>query len=191
MSAPERSRTLLSARGLGIGLLLPMVIPHFTADRPKQQVAAVQDGQRDFDFEIGRWTTQLRRLQRPLSGSATWVEYSGTTVVRNVWDGRATLVELDVTGPAGRIEGSASASTIPKRGSGASISQIAPPALLTAVIGGIQNGRGEFFGQELAGGRAILVRFIIRPSIPIRFSSNNRFRMMAARPDELDRDRRE
>ena len=41
---------------------------------------------------------------RPLTGSKHWVEYEGTTVVRKVWNGDANLVELDVGGPAGRIE---------------------------------------------------------------------------------------
>jgi hypothetical protein len=65
---------------------------------------AQRDGQHDFDWEIGTWKTQLKRLQRPLTGSTAWVEYEGTTVVRKVWDGRANLVELDVKGSAGEIE---------------------------------------------------------------------------------------
>ena len=40
----------------------------------------------------------------PLTGSTTWVEYAGTTIVRKVWNGRANLVELEVDGPAGHIE---------------------------------------------------------------------------------------
>ena len=67
--------------------------------------AAPRDGQRDFDFEIGAWKTQLRRLVRPLSGSTTWVEYAGTTTVRSVWNGRANLVELEVDGPQSHLEG--------------------------------------------------------------------------------------
>src|SRR5215216_5650778 len=74
--------------------------------RPNSQhVSAKRDGQHDFDFEIGTWKTHLSRRLRPLTGSNTWVEYEGTTVVRKVWDGRANLVELEVNGPAGRIEG--------------------------------------------------------------------------------------
>jgi hypothetical protein len=41
----------------------------------------------------------------PLTGSTTWVEYEGLSVVRKVWDGRASLFELEVDGPAGHIEG--------------------------------------------------------------------------------------
>src|SRR5215510_857241 len=69
------------------------------------QTYAQRDGQHDFDFEIGAWKTQLKRLQRPLSGSTTWLEYEGTTVVRKILDGRANIVELKVDGPAGKLEG--------------------------------------------------------------------------------------
>src|SRR6202048_895237 len=70
-----------------------------------QHVPAERDGQHDFDFEIGTWKTHLRRLLHPLTGSTTWVEYDGTSVVRKVWNGRANLVELKVDGPTGQIEG--------------------------------------------------------------------------------------
>src|SRR5262245_30402781 len=69
-----------------------------------QQTAGARDGQADFDFENGTWKTHLRRLLKPLTGSTTWAEYDGTTVVRKVWNGRANLVELEVDGPAGHIE---------------------------------------------------------------------------------------
>src|SRR5215510_909223 len=60
------------------------------------QSVTEHDGHHDFDFEIGSWKTHLRRLIHPLSGSTTWVEYDGTTVVRKVGDGRANLAELSV-----------------------------------------------------------------------------------------------
>src|SRR5438876_5244177 len=70
-----------------------------------QQPPRERDGQHDFDFEIGTWRTHLKRLLHPLTGSSTWVEYDGATVVRKVWNGRANLVELEVDGPSGHIEG--------------------------------------------------------------------------------------
>ena len=72
---------------------------------PAVAAPAARDGQHDFDWEIGTWKTHLRRRLRPLTGSATWAEYEGTTVVRKVMDGRANLVELVADGPAGRFEG--------------------------------------------------------------------------------------
>ena len=63
---------------------------HVSEARSLPQTAEQRDGQRDFDFEIGTWNTKLSRLSKPMSGSSTWVEYTGTTTVRKVWDGRRT-----------------------------------------------------------------------------------------------------
>ena len=65
----------------------------------QQSPTVGRDGQHDFDFEIGNWKTHVSRLLHPLSGSTTWAEYDGTTVVRKVWNGKANLVELEVSGP--------------------------------------------------------------------------------------------
>src|SRR5260221_7310631 len=57
-----------------------------------EKTIGLPDGQYDFDFEIGTWKTHLSRLVHPLSGSNTWVEYDGTTIVSKIWNGRANLV---------------------------------------------------------------------------------------------------
>ena len=126
-----------------------------------------RDGQRDFDFEIGTWKTRLSRRLRPLTGSNTWVEYEGTTVVRKVWDGRANLVELEVKGPAGRLEGLSLRLYNPEsRQWSLNFSNSAGGTLSTPVIGEFKNGRGEFYGQESLNGRAIFVRFVISDITP-------------------------
>ena len=133
------------------------------APRPSaQRPSAAPDGGRDFDFEIGAWTTHLSRLLHPLTGSTSWVEYQGTTTVRKVLKGRANLVELNVDGPAGHIEGLSLRLYNPQshqwslnfaNGNSGTLSQ--------PTIGEFKNGRGEFFDQETLNGRAILVRFVI------------------------------
>ena len=70
-----------------------------------QPAVTERDGQHDFDFNIGIWKTHVSRLIHPLTGSTTWVQYKGISVVRKVWNGRASLFELEVDGPAGHIEG--------------------------------------------------------------------------------------
>ena len=120
------------------------------------------DGQHDFDFEIGTWKTRLRRLQRPLSASTTWLEYEGTTVVRKVLDGRANLVELKVAGPAGRIEGLSLRLYEPQlRQWSLNFANITDGKLTTPSIGAFKNGRGEFHNEDTYNGRPIMVRFII------------------------------
>ena len=126
-----------------------------------------RDGQRDFDFEIGTWNTHLRRLERPLSGSESWVEYQGTSVVSKVWDGRANLVELDVEGPSGRIEGLSLRLYNPQsRQWSLNFASARGGTMTPPVIGEFKNGRGEFYGQEIFNGRAIFVRFVITVLTP-------------------------
>lgn len=120
------------------------------------------DGQHDFDWEIGTWKTEVRRLAKPLSGSSEWVEYTGTSVVRTVLDGRANLVELRVQGAAGRIEGASLRLYNPRtRQWTLNYASASSGALARPVHGGFRDGRGEFFGQDDLDGRAILVRFVI------------------------------
>jgi hypothetical protein len=127
-----------------------------------QQTNKQRDGQRDFDFEIGTWKTRLRRLVRPLTGSSTWVEYEGTTVVRKVWNGRANLVELVVDGPAGHLEALSLRLYNPEsRQWSLNFANSSVGTMSQPTIGEFKNGRGEFFNQETLNGRSILVRFVI------------------------------
>ena len=126
-----------------------------------------RDGRHDFDFEIGSWKTHLRRLQKPLTGSTTWVEYEGTTVVRKVWGGAANLVELDVQGPAGRIEGLSLRLYNPEsRQWSLNFASRRGGTMTPPTIGEFQNGRGEFYSREDLDGRAIFVRFVISDITP-------------------------
>jgi hypothetical protein len=126
-----------------------------------------RDGQRDFDFEIGTWNTQLKRLQHPLTGSSTWVEYKGTSVVRKVWNGRANLVELEVDGPAGHIEGLSLRLYNPQsRQWSLNFANSSGGTMTPPVFGEFKNGRGEFFGQDTLDGRAIFVKFVISNLTP-------------------------
>jgi hypothetical protein len=127
-----------------------------------QQPPTQRDGQHDFDFEIGSWKTHLKRLVNPLTGSKTWVEYEGTTVVRKVWNGRANLVELVADGPAGHFEGlNLRLYNSESRQWSLNFASSRGGVMTQPTIGGFKNGRGEFYSQETLNGRAIFVRFVI------------------------------
>jgi hypothetical protein len=90
------------------------------------------------------------------------VEYEGTSVVTKVLGGKANLVELDVTGPAGHIEGMSLRLYNPDaRQWSLNFSNAASGTLTPPVIGEFKNGRGEFYGADTLASRAILVRFVI------------------------------
>jgi len=126
-----------------IGLLAPALA--CAADAP-----AKHDGQHDFDWELGTWKTQLKRLKGPLTGSTTWLEYEGTTVVTKVWDGRANILELHVKGPAGAIEALSLRLYNPDtRQWSLNFSNSRSGTMAIPAIGEFKNGRGLFYNQDL------------------------------------------
>ena len=148
---------------LWCSLFLVHALPTFAQTNPDGTGTSAQqrDGQHDFDFEFGAWKAHISRRLKPLTGSTTWVEYDGTSVVRKVWNGRANLGELEVSGSAGRIEG-LSLRTYNPQSRQWHISWVNSAEGTTGppMIGEFKNGRGEFFNQEILNGRAIFVRFI-------------------------------
>lgn len=122
------------------------------------------DGQHDFDFEIGAWKTHLKlssRLGHPFTGANTWSEYEGTSVVRKIWNGKANLVELDVDGPTGHVEGLSLRLYNPQSHQWSlnfANSQLGSIGVPT--VGEFKNGRGAFYDQEAINGRLMLVRNI-------------------------------
>ena len=145
---------------LAAAALLALPLPALAQTLCPAPAAADHDGQQDFDWEIGSWTTHLKRLKSPLSGSTEWVEYSGTTEVRPVLGGSANLVELRIEGPAGRIEGASLRLYNPDAHQW-SLNFAGGGTLSPPVIGAFHNGCGEFYGADTWKGRAILVRFVI------------------------------
>jgi hypothetical protein len=136
--------------------------PPVSADSKSSAHTVATDGQHDFDWEFGTWKTHVKRRLHPLSGSQDWVEYEGTTTVSKVWNGRANLVELDVNGPAGRIQALSLRLYNPEaRQWSLNFSNVNSGTIAIPTVGGFKNGRGEFYAQETLGARSILVRFVI------------------------------
>ena len=130
--------------------------------RPLPGVAespAARDGQHDFDFHLGKWRSEILRLQHPLTGSTTWIKCAGTLAARKVWDGRAQFEELEADCPAGHIEDlllflySAQSHQWSLNAAAVNDGVIGRP-----MFGEFKNGRGEFFDQETFKDRTILVR---------------------------------
>lgn len=144
------------------GACLLVLLAMTASAQPPQAATAPGEGQHDFDWEFGTWKTQVRRLTRPLSGSKDWIEYTGTSVVSGVLDGRANLVELRIEGASGRIHGTSLRLYNPQTRQWNINYASAHDGLLTRPLyGGFQAARGEFYGAEDLDGRAVLVRFVI------------------------------
>ncbi len=125
---------------------------------------APRDGQGDFDWETGSWSTHVRVLRNPLSGAAPdWAEFRGTSVVRPILGGRSNIVELSVKNAKTAIEGVALRLYNPQsRQWSLNYASLRGGTLTAPVYGGFDGkARGLFYGQDMLDGRAILVRFAI------------------------------
>jgi hypothetical protein len=165
----DRGKTW-KVKGIAMDTRVKDESPPQISDPPKptpKNASTEHDGQHDFDFEIGTWKTHLWRLVDPLTGSTKWVEYEGASVVRKIWNGRANLVELEVDGPTGHIEGLNLRLYNPQsRQWNLNFASSRSGTLSPPTIGEFKNGRGEFFSQETLNGQAILVRFVISDITP-------------------------
>ena len=171
MLAPSRIRICFALCAIFSLCALASLLPSATAlaqtasagpTPPAMQAATPRDGQHDFDFEIGTWKVHLKKLQHPLTGSTTWIEFDGSIAARAVWDGRANFDEFQADSPSGHIEGL----TLrlynpqsrqwnlywanPKDGTFSG-----PPQ-----VGEFKNGIGEFYCQDTYNGRMILIRYV-------------------------------
>ena len=152
---------------LGVGVLL-LAGSALHAEDPVPQPA---DAQHAFDFDLGTWKTHSRRLLKPLTGSTSWVEMDGVTVVKPVWGGKANLAELEADGPQGHLQllslrlydPTAHQWNLNFATSRVGILNVAGEAQSVPMIGRFVGKRGEFYDQEPYDGRTIWVRFIIEP----------------------------
>jgi hypothetical protein len=158
-----RIRTLLTVPHRRI---LVAVLAALAATAPASasgDTAGADNGQRDFDWELGTWRSDVRVLADPLSDTEDqWLTFTGTTVVRPLLDRRANVVELKVTGPTGRIEALNMRLYEPQATRWSlTFVNIRDGLLTPAVYGGFHDGVGEFYGDDQLGGRPIKVRFLI------------------------------
>jgi hypothetical protein len=126
-----------------------------------QQARRERDGRADFDFLIGRWDVQHRRLRERLKGSTSWEEFAGTSIARPLLGGLGNIDENIMERAGGRMEGMTVRLYDPLSQQWSlywadSVNVVLQPPM----IGGFVQGHGEFYDQELFEGRAIFCRFI-------------------------------
>jgi hypothetical protein len=148
---------------LSLVLLTGLAAASDASTTPGRSPAAADDGQQDFDWEIGVWRTNVRVLADPLSASEDeWLVFEGTSTVRPLQDRRANVVELDVAGPSGRIEALNLRLYEPQaRRWSLTFANLRDGLLTPSVYGGFRGNVGEFHGDDQLGGRPIKVRFRI------------------------------
>jgi hypothetical protein len=123
--------------------------------------AAVQDGRADFDFLVGTWDVQNRRLRERLKGSDQWDEFEGRSVVRHVLGGLGNIDRIRFGGLFAGHEGVTLRLFDPvAREWSLHWSDNTTGKLFTRLVGSFAVGRGVFYAQEAFEGRQVFSRFI-------------------------------
>lgn len=110
----------------------------------------IRDGRVDFDFFMGNWTGHNRRLRARLKGSTDWEEFEGTVSAHKILGGLGNFDEVTFNRASGQIQGA----TLRLFDVETQLWRIywaggAQGTLDVPMIGVFNNGRGEFYAQEL------------------------------------------
>lgn len=144
-----------------LGVTACFLWPQAGLCQPAVAVQGQHDGTHDFDFENGSWKIHLRRLDHPLTGSHTWIEFDGTSVTRGIWNGGAQVERFETSGAGGSIEGLTLRLYNPvSREWSLYWSNSKDGTIDRPMVGAFKDGQGEFYDQEPYHGRMIFVRFV-------------------------------
>lgn len=144
--------------------------PAFTANLSRLSSGSAEprqtrhDGSHDFDFELGTWRIETKRLLKPLTGSSEWAVRRGQVKITPVWGGKGNFVHLVQDGPNSHVEMAGLRLYNPEARQWyvhfftAKDGILGPP-----LVGAFKGGRGVFYDQESFGPRTIWVRFTVFP----------------------------
>jgi hypothetical protein len=119
-------------------------------------------GSHDFDFFMGSWRVQHRRLNERLVGDHEWQEFEGATTAQAILGGTGNIDdnEIDLPGEAYRAVTLRTFDPDLRQWSiwwfdGRHPTRFDPP-----VVGSFENGVGTFYGEDILNGKPIRVRFL-------------------------------
>ncbi len=116
-------------------------------------------GSRDFDFLVGEWRVQHRRIP---ADRTEWVEFDGTCSNRLLMDGLANMEEHSLNSPSGAYRAVGLRSYDPKTSQWSiwwldgryPSGPLDPP-----VVGRFENGVGNFYSDYMDKGKPMRVRY--------------------------------
>ncbi len=122
----------------------------------------IQSSANDFDFFIGRWNVQHRRLKDRLVGCNEWQEFSGTSVAKKILGDFGNMDDNTLDFPDGAYCAVTLRSFNPatKQWSIWWLDGRNPGSLDVPVVGHFENGEGVFYCDDVLNGKPVRVRFM-------------------------------
>src|SRR5687767_13791541 len=84
---PMKTFTFALAAASALAIMSIVTPADAAQDNPQKIEKADLSGLRDFDFLVGEWRVQHRRLKERLADNHEWVEFDGTCANRPLMDG--------------------------------------------------------------------------------------------------------
>jgi hypothetical protein len=125
---------------------------------PPGYATALTGEEHDFDYFAGGWTTHQRRLKERGVGSTEWEEFPATLCMSLDLDGIATVDELlfPTKGWSGLT---LRTFDLEKRQWSIYWVSSTSGRVEAPVVGGFDGDHGEFYGEDVEGGRPVKVRY--------------------------------
>ena len=112
-----------------------------------------------------------------MSKKFLYAKYEGTSVVHKFWDGEANIGELRVASATNRLDGMSIRLYNPRTRqwniywSNSRLAEVLTPPM----VGGFDDGRGEFYANDTLDGKPIVARFLITIENPRSFKLEQAF----------------
>lgn len=123
---------------------------------------AVEGAPEDFDFAVGDWRVQHRRLKDRLVGSQEWIEFEGLMSTQKTLGGFGNVEDNLLRLPEGEYRAIAVRSFNPQSGQWSIwwLDGRYPERIDVPVTGRFENGIGTFYADDTLNGAPIRIRFI-------------------------------
>ena len=148
---------LILAAASALAIMGTVIPAGASQDNPQRVEKADLSGLRDFDFLVGEWRVQHRRLKERLANNHEWVEFDGTCSNRPLMDGWGNVDENRINLPGDNYRGVGLRAYDPKSGQWAIWwvdSRTPHGAVDPPVKGKFVNGVGTFYADEDAARQA-------------------------------------
>ncbi|HTF22039.1 MAG TPA: hypothetical protein VK658_28355 [Chryseolinea sp.] len=125
----------------------------------------------DFDFLVGSWQIENKKLKSRLAGSNEWLEFQATGTMRKILHGLGNIDDFVTTVDGMPFEGMSLRLFSPQTKLwNIYWADTNSAALEKPVSGSFENGMGKFFTRDVFNNKEILVQFkwdVTNPQIPV------------------------
>jgi hypothetical protein len=122
----------------------------------------VPSAPRDFDFVIGDWRVEHRRLKERLANCHEWIEFDGEMSTRAILGGFGNVEDNLLRFPEGEFRAVALRSYDPSKGTWSIwwLDGRFPDRIDVPVVGSFKDGIGTFLAEDVVAGVPVTIRFI-------------------------------